>query len=304
MSANLPSLNSIKVFDAAARTGSFKKAAEELHVTPTAVSHQIKSLEESLGTQLFIRKTRAIELSNNGKLLAETAYRVLQQLTNTVNEISCVQNTITISTTSAFAAMWLAPNLNDFNQLHPEINIVVRTSERVDDLDKNRNVDLAIRYGVYDKSIANATLLITEKIGVYAAPNYLNNIALGQPINLLETTWQQQNTRLPEFRWQTLFQQQNQRKKPRKNQDRETILQFDQEHHIIQATLAGQGIALVSNLLVRNALKQGWLTQCNYLPDVNEVEGLSYYLRIPERNKHSNSIIAFSKWIIKKLSQY
>ncbi len=92
-----------------ARLGSFKKAAEELHVTPTAVSHQIKALEASLGILLFLRKTRAIQLTQDGKVLAETVYSVLQQLTNTISEISNTKNIITVSTTSSFAAMWLVP---------------------------------------------------------------------------------------------------------------------------------------------------------------------------------------------------
>lgn len=299
MYANLPSLNSFRFFDAAARTGSFKKAAEELHVTPTAVSHQIKSLEESLGTLLFIRKTRAIELTTDGKLLSETVYDILQQLTNTVNQISSTRNTITISTTSAFAAMWLVPNLSDFNHLHPDINVVVKTSEFIDDLDKDKSVDIAIRYGSYDNSIPNSALLITEQIGAYASPSYIDNLPLDHPINLLETKWHRRDINLPEFSWEKVFRC-NQRKS---NKQKETVRQFTQEHHIIQAALAGQGIALVSNLLVNNALEQGWLVQCNYFEGFNEMEGLSYYVLVPNRNNHSKSVVAFKKWILDKLSQ-
>jgi len=296
MHANLPSLNSIRVFDAAARTGSFKQAAEELHVTPTAVSHQIKSLENTLGTLLFIRKTRAIKLTSDGLLLAKTAYSVLQQLTDTVNEISSTQNTITISTTSAFAAMWLAPNLTKFNQLYPDIEIVINTGEYVDDLEKNRNVDIAIRYGIYNPSIPNTSFLATEKIGMYATPSYVKNLASKNIINLLETKWLRRDTSLSEFSWYKLIQH------SKTDKQRENISQFTQEHHIIQAALAGQGIALVSNLLVANAVKQGWLTRFNYVKGIDEIEGLSYYLLVAEHNSRSRSIITFKEWLINELT--
>lgn len=295
MYANLPPLNSIRVFDAAARTGSFKKAAEELYVTPTAVSHQIKALEAALGTLLFVRKTRAIELTHDGNLLAKTAYNVLQQLANTVSEISSTKNIITVSTTSSFAAMWLVPNLSKFYQLHPDIEVAVKTGEQLDDLEKDRRVDLAIRYGIYDETSANASLLVTEKIGMYATPGYIENLASGQSINLLETRWQLQNTNLPEFTWHAL------RKNSGNYKNIESVRQFTQEHHIIQAALAGQGIALVSNLLVKNVLEQGWLTQCDYVETDQEIEGLSYYLLVPEHNAHSKSIISFKEWLLEEL---
>lgn len=295
MFSKLPTLNSIRVFDAAARAGSFKGAAEELFVTPTAVSHQIKALEASLGTLLFVRKTRAIELTADGELLAKTAYSILQQLANTVSEISSTKNIITVSTTSAFAAMWLVPNLSKFNQLHPDIEIAVKTGEQVDDLEKDRKVDLAIRYGSYDEKIPNSSLLIEEKIGMFATPNYIESLSSTEPVNLLETRWQRQGTNLPNFTWQTCLKHSKHKK------DKESIRQFTQEHHIIQAALAGQGIALVSNLLVENALAQGWLVQCQYIDDIPEIKGLSYYLLVPERNIHSTSIRAFKQWIIAEL---
>lgn len=283
------------MFDAAVRAGSFKGAAEELFVTPTAVSHQIKSLEASLGTLLFERKTRAIELTHDGKLLAKTAYNILQQLANTISDISSTKNVITVSTTSAFAAMWLVPNLDKFSQLHPDIEIAIKTGEQIDDLDKDRKVDLAIRYGVYDEKISNSSLLVTEKIGMYATPRYIENLTSEQPVNLLETRWQRQDINLPEYTWQALLQNSKEKKHI------VNIRKFTQEHHIIQAALAGQGIALVSSLLVKNALEQGWLTHYNYVDGIRNIEGLSYYLLVPEHNVNSKAINAFKKWLTKEL---
>lgn len=293
MYSRLPPLNGIRVFDAVARLGSFKRAAEELHVTPTAVSHQIKALEASLGVLLFLRKTRAIQLTQDGKVLAETVYSVLQQLTNTISEISNTKNIITVSTTSSFAAMWLVPNLGKFNQLYPDVDVVVQTSEHVDNLEKDRKIDLAIRYGVYNESLKNSTLLITEDIGVYATPNYIESITTLEEANLLETKWQNEN--LSEISWHTLLIENG------KNNLEYNIRQFTQEHHIIQAALAGQGFALVSSFLVQNAVAQGWLVKYNVTEKSNKANGFCYYLVIPEHNRQSKIIMAFKDWIVSEL---
>jgi LysR family glycine cleavage system transcriptional activator len=290
MYSHLPPMNSIKVFDAAARLGSFKKAAEELHVTPTAVSHQIKTLEEALGTLLFVRKTRAIHLTRDGQLLADTTYDIFQKLTNTISEISTNNNIITVSTTSSFAAMWLVPNLSKFNQLYPNIEVAVKTGEQVDDLDKDRRIDLVIRYGIYDSSFKNAVLLTTEEIGMYATPSYIEKHNATKEVNLLDTKWQ--NESLAEISWHKLL----------KGFDNPNITykirQFTQEHHIIQAALAGQGVALVSALLVQNAIEQEWLVKYNFTGVNKKTLGFSYYLIIPERNLHSKSIMAFKNWLV------
>lgn len=294
MHGNLPPLNTLRVFDAAARSGSFKKAAEELCVTPTAVSHQIKALEANLATLLFVRKTRSIELTYEGKLLAETTYSIFQQLNNTISDITETNSMLTVSTTSAFAAMWLVPHLDKFYQRHPNIEIAVKTNEDIDDLDKDRRVDLAIRYGNYNNSKANSHLLITETVGMYATPQYLADINKGKAIQLLETKWQRKEANLPEFTWEQhkqLFQQ------------AAKVRAFNQEHHIIQAALAGQGIAIVSSLLVKHALEQKWLTQYKQTTSSNEFEGLSYYLLIPEHNSRSKSIEAFKNWLVDELKE-
>lgn len=292
MHSQLPPLNSIKVFDAAARLRSFKKAAEELHVTPTAVSHQIKALEAALGTLLFERKVRAVQLTKHGELLAETTYSVLQQLTNVINDISSTKNIITVSATSSFAAMWLVPNLDEFYKLHPNIEIAVKTGEQVEDIEKDRRIDLVIRYGVYDDSQKNSTKLVTEKIGMYATPSYIEGISSINEACLLETRWH--NETLPAISWKSCM------KSTLAASEMLNVRQFDQEHHIIQAALAGQGVALVSSLLVENAIAQHWLVDYTTARNHLNIQGLSYYLLVPEHNIRSKSILAFKNWMIDK----
>ncbi len=288
----LPQLNSIRVFEAAARLSSFKAAAEELNVTPTAVSHQIRNLEDKLGTLLFERKTRAITLTPEGVKLAQTAHQALQQIASTLEEISGVQTVLNISTTASFAAMWLVPRLVQFQKMHPEIQVAIRTGEQLDDLRKDRRIDLAIRYGYYDEPDGKATKLVTEYFGVYATQDYLSGCKGLNNATLIETQWQNKN--LPSITWgQWLYKYSADTQAPR-------IRYFDQEHHVIQAALAGQGMALVSSVLVQTALQQGWLQVYRegcYLP------GLTYYLLPSPFSENLRKLAIFRDWLVEELSK-
>lgn len=283
MFTHLPPLNSIRVLEAAARLKSFKAAADELNVTPTAISHQIRMLEERLGTLLFERKTRAIELTEEGEKLAQASYQALKQLSSVLEGISDTQTTLTLSTTSSFAAMWLIPKLEKFYELNPHIQVIVKTGELLDDIEKDRRIDLAIRYGKFEGEEANKIELVNETLGLYATPEYLENHPRISDACLIETKWE--NTNLPVISWDQYLDKQH---KPA------SIRQFDQEHHVIQATLAGQGVALVSSLLVQTALQQGWLTEYD---KKHRPSGLAYYMIIPPHSKHSRKVAIFRNWL-------
>ncbi|WP_417451908.1 LysR substrate-binding domain-containing protein [Kordiimonas sp.] len=292
MYPKLPSLNILRTFDAAARLKSFKKAAEELHVTPTAVSHQIKTLEEGLETLLFERQTRAVKLTREGELLSDTTFSVFRQLTYTVNEIVDSKQILTISTTSSFASMWLVPNLDTFYDAHPGINVSIQTGEQKVDVLRDRRVDLAIRYGQYDPAQPHTSKLVTEKFGLYAAPTYLDKVTTLEEAQLLETEWV--NKSLPSITWEALI---------KKSHPDNTVRRFDQEHHVIQAALAGQGIALASSILVRNALKYQWLVPFSNDTLPGEIEGLTYYLVVPPHNQRNKNVAAFTEWLSSEIQK-
>lgn len=297
MYPDLPSLNHFKTFDVAARFNSFKQAAEELHVTPTAVSHQIKALEEMLGTLLFKRKTRAVTLTKEGQLLAETTLRIFQQLAYTISEISDSKEMLTISTTSSFAAMWLVPNLDKFHQKHPGIDVSILTGEQLDDVARDRRIDIAIRYGEHNPNTAHSSKLMTESVGMYASPDYLAKISSISDAQLFETTWV--NKELPSVSWQSLIDGQ----RNAKDSSEFLIRSFDQEHHVIQAALAGQGIALVSSLLVSSALNQQWLVPyANDLID-KDFNGLTYYLIVPPHSERNKNVKVFIEWLSQEIKR-
>jgi DNA-binding transcriptional LysR family regulator len=290
MFSHLPQLNSLRVFDSAARLTSFKAAALELNVTPTAVSHQIRNLEEKLGTLLFERKTRAITLTLEGEKLARVTHHSFQQISDVLEEVSDNQKVLTVSTTSSFAAQWLVPRLENFRNCHSDIHVVVKTGEDLDNLQKDRRIDLAIRYGQFDTNIENATKLVTERFGMYATKEYLQNCPQIENATLLETTWK--NQRLRPITWKQYFQSKGLDKIKFK------IRSYEQEHHVIQAALAGQGIALVSSLLIQIPLQQGWLKRH---PSGEFLEGMTYYVMTKSPHDNSRKVRVFREWLLGEL---
>jgi len=290
MFAHLPQLNSLRVFDSAARLASFKAAALELNVTPTAVSHQIRNLEEKLGTLLFERKTRAITLTPEGEKLARVTYHSFQQMSGVLEEISDNQKVLTVSTTSSFAAQWLVPKLEHFRCRHPDIRVVVKTGEDLDDLQKDRRIDLAIRYGQFDTHIENATKLVSERFGMYATKQYLQDCPRIEKATLIETAWK--NPSLRPITWKQYFQNKGLDKIKTK------IRSYEQEHHVIQAALAGQGIALVSSLLIQTSLQQGWLEKH---PSGESLEGMTYYMLTKSPHETTRKVRLFREWLLGEL---
>ncbi|WP_425043233.1 transcriptional regulator GcvA [Primorskyibacter sp. S87] len=148
MKQRLPPLTALRAFDAAARHMSFAKAAEELHVTPAALSFQIKSLEEHLGQPLFRRLNRAVDLTEAGRILAPGAaegFAILHSAWATTRRLQDTR-TLTVTAGPALTAKWLAPRLYDFARVHPEIDLRFSATLRIVDLERD-DVDVAIRFG-------------------------------------------------------------------------------------------------------------------------------------------------------------
>ena len=292
MFSHLPQLNSIRVFDSAARLKSFKEAALELNVTPTAVSHQIRALEERLGTLLFERRVRYILLTAEGEKLAHAAHQSLQQISNVMDDILNEKATLNVSTTASFAAQWLVPKLDAFQLKHPDIQVVIKTDEKAQDLDSDRRIDVAIRYGEFDKKNEYATKLVTERFGMFASRECIKRFPSIEKANLIETQWK--NTHLREITWSHYFKDKN-GTCPDLN-----IRSYDQEHHAIQAALVGQGVVLVSRLLVETALKQGWLEMH---PEGKDLDGLTYYILTKSSPEISHKVALFRQWLVEELEE-
>jgi LysR family glycine cleavage system transcriptional activator len=148
MSSRLPPLTALRAFEAAARHMSFAKAAEELSVTPAALSFQIKSLEDHLGAALFNRLNRAVSLTEAGSVLAPGCRAAFSELSAAWAATLNLQDTVSLTITAgpAFTAKWLAPRLFEFAQTHPEIELQFAATLRLMDFNRDE-VDVAVRFG-------------------------------------------------------------------------------------------------------------------------------------------------------------
>src|ERR1700756_118684 len=174
MTARLPSLNGLRAFEAAARHLSFTQAASELNVTQTAISHQIKRLEEELGLRLFVRKNRALALTPKAKAYLPGVRAAFNDLRLATDQLlrKDDDNVLTISTLASLAAKWLLPRLTAFQEAHPGIDVRITTSTALVDF-KDGGVDAAIRYGRGNWPGVRAEWLMADELFPVCSPSLL-----------------------------------------------------------------------------------------------------------------------------------
>ncbi len=247
-----PSASSLKVFDAAARAGNFRAAADSLGVTPTAVSHQIAALEAQLGVSLFERRPRGVVLTEAGMRLANVTGDVFMRLETAVDEIRAKSTVVSIATTPAFAALWLARRMVDFEAAYPGHSLRVEAEWTPVDIDRDRRIDIAVRYGPEPRKTATTIPLMRERFRAYASPSVVEALDRGQSVPLIEVAWRSPS--LPAIGWAAwtetagiAFDRFSKRRV------------FHEENMAMQAAIAGQGALLLSDVLARDAVAQGWL---------------------------------------------
>jgi len=286
----MPSLSALRSFEAAARHGSFKAAAAELGVTPTAISHQIRMLEDRLGLALFLRGTRRVTLTPSGGHLAEAAGDAFTRLAEAVAAIAEVERVLTIATTPALASLWLVPRLIEFEALHPEIELHVETGTVPVDLQRDRRIDLALRYGPAAEA-GTGELVRHEHFTAFAAPELLANGAGLARARLLETRWRRQGPAVGWVEWAAAAGLEAEAVAGR-------VRRFDQEHHVVQAGLAGQGFILMSDILAADAVARGWLIP--YRPEIR-LPGAAYRLIHPPHRAPTTKTRRFTRWLESRL---
>lgn len=280
------SLQALKAFESAARRGSFKLAAEELSLTPTAISHHISNLESRLNVSLFHRVGRQISLTETGIRLAKASSDGFQVINRALDEVMKASSAVRVTTTSSLAAMVLIPSQHEFEQANPDISIEISTGERVDD----QPYIIPIRFGAV--SVAeSADVIKSESFDVFgaygAAPDFRSN----EPITLYTTQWK--NRALPEpplAAWlaENELDESNFRLKV-----------FDQELFGIQQALAKNGLVFCSTTLTGGLLKSNLLQQYDTKPVKSD---LCYY--VPNKDHfETRSAARFLDWIEATLNQ-
>ena len=286
----LPPLGALRVFEAAARRLSFKAAADELHVTPTAVSHQIKQLEEALDVRLFERGTRQVHLTTAGHQLFPALRDGFDNFERAVDGVRRLKGTriATLSSTVGFMARRLAPRAGTFRDLHPEWTLRLDATNQVVDLDTE--ADAAIRYG----NGRYADLVVEPLFQDHYAPVCSPALAVAakkdlRTVSLIHFEWGRagrDETLAPV--WRTWLARAG-----RTDVDAQAGLSFTEEIHAVQATVAGQGVGLLSLALVADELASGLLVQ----PFELSVESYRYDLVYSPRAASRPATVVLRDWV-------
>lgn len=291
---DLPPLEALRAFDAAARHLSFTRAAEELFVTQSAVSKQVIALESALAVRLFERKTRALALTAAGGRLQRATATAFAELRAAAAELrDGDEPTITLSTTQAFASFWLIPRLADFRRRHPGIDIRISADTRLVDLERGR-FDAAVRYLQDRHAPANALRLFGDTVLPVVSPTLLKKSAapLAKPADLAHhvlLVYEDDEQRRPWLSWPVWLEMAGVADlRPAGS------IAFNQYETAIRAAVDGQGVALATLALVADLLRQGKLLAP--LPQ-RFSNPRSYYLLLSERAVANPAVEPFRQWL-------
>jgi LysR family transcriptional regulator, glycine cleavage system transcriptional activator len=291
----LPPLNALRFFEAAARHASFQQAAQELHVTASAVSHQIRTLEEHLGTALFRRDGRQVKLTREGDTYLQTVREGLALLGAATERIAVPQagGVLTLSVAPAFASPWLIPRLVGFHRDNPEIEVRLISSMDLVDFTKS-DVDAAIRYGSGNWPGLQSHRLFSEELVPMAHPSFLDGQnRLRSPADLREVT------RLHVFsrpgQWRMWLEAAGMT-----DIDSEKGPKFQTTPLALDAAIAGQGVIIADRNLAIEHLRAKRLTVLFDVPFPSEY---AYYLVYPENRGENPNIAAFRKWLLSETVQ-
>lgn len=295
------SLGHLRAFEAVARRLSFSEAAEELFVTQSAISRQIKGLEDELGAPLFLRGTRHVELTQEGTLLLRNVEPFLSRLDASVRQIRDHRSRrrVNVSTFASFASLWLLPRIEAFQRQHPDIDIRVSAHDALADLD-DPELDLALRYCSPAQAPAGARHLFGEVLTPVVSRQLLEQIRSSQAPPLARAADLAQHTLAEEddnkasteyLSWRHWLAQQGE---PGLQPRRWLYLNFTYQQ--VQAALAGQGVALARLALVFEALARGELVE-PFGPAGRTTSPYAYWLIEGPGGRGRTEVRQFCAWV-------
>lgn len=296
----LPPLNALRAFEAVARHLSFTKAAEELHVTPAALSHQLRGLEEHLGTGLFHRRARTIELTQSGRLLYPGIQSGFDQLRAAVDRLSSrpANRVLVISAGPGFTAKWLAPRLYRFIEVHPEIDARISAGSLPVDLAK-ADVDIAIRVSNGDHPGLHVERLMEERILPLCSPRLLEgDHGLKSPADLARFPLIHIDLPPPAPQgatWAYWFQEAG-----ITGIDAERGLRFNVVDHAHDAAIAGAGVVMAHKVIASYDMAAGRLV-APFGPEL-PMFGRHYHLLCAKGQESSPKIRAFRDWMFAEMT--
>lgn len=299
----MPGTRALRTLEAAGRHLNFTRAADELGLTPAAVSHQIKEIEDQLGVVLFIRTSRSIRLTEAGAALCDAAADAIESLNRAVSRAhKLTRGTALLKVTldAQFAAKWLMRRVDGFRKLHPDIELRFDISYDVRDFDLD-DIDVAIRFGMGKYPGLRADRLFNNLIIPVCSPNLLRN---GPPLRvprdlfhhtLVHIEWSQQGVTWPNWRiWMAAAGVDD-------FDDSRSIV-FNNSSDAVQAAIDGSAVALADFAMVANDLSEGRLVRPFDL-GIRVSREFAYFLAYPQGVADDPRIAAFRAWIMEEAAQ-
>jgi LysR family transcriptional regulator, glycine cleavage system transcriptional activator len=297
---NLPPLNALRTFEAAARLLNFSRAADELNVTPSAVSHQIRDLEDRIGIALFRRNRKALLLTEAGQTLLLGVQSALGVLARSMDEVHALTHTpvLTVSVPPSVAMKWLVPRLQTFRKRHPDIDVRISTDVELPNLGSG-DVDIAVHYGDGDYPDLEAELLVANSVAPMCSPSLLDaDPPLRRPEDLRYFTLLHDiggdEAGNPAYDWETWLTEHGVA-----NVDASLGLRFNTSADVLNAAVAGAGVAIGKTALAVDDLKSGRLV-CLFGAIVPE-RSAYYVVRAPGRAVEAKTA-PFRDWLFREFA--
>jgi len=292
MSVRFPPMSALRAFEAAARHLSFSRAAEELHITQSAISHQIRHLEELWEVRLFERRGRRLNLTLAGHSIAPVVRDFIERLSAILQELQDddKHGALRVSLLQSFAFKWLVPRLGHFNQAHPDIEVWLSTTTELIDIGQGQ-ADVAIRLGRGEWPGLHRVLLLREYVFPVCSPYFLERMTPPEkPADLLGYPLLRRYTKDITPRWRDWFRDAGVevQKMPRG-----TL--FSDSSMALQAALDGQGVALARSAHVADDLKAGRLVK---LFKIYSESAVAYYIVCVQGRQNELAIKAFREWLL------
>ncbi len=293
MAIRYPPISALRALEAAARHLSYTRAAEELFVTQSAISHQIKHIEELWNTKLFERRGRRLVLTEAGHALVPVVRDFMRRLTSTLqefNERSETADALRLTLLQSFAFKWLVPRLGHFNHEYPDVNVWISTSDELVDFDSEK-ADVGIRLGYGNWHNLYEELLLQEYVFPVCSPRFIAEYGYPEkPADLLDLPLLRRSALDIMQRWRDWFKDADVvvQKMPKGTQ-------FPQTSLALQAAIDDQGVALARSAHVIDDIKAGRLVQL--FPEIKSKSNLSYFFVCVPGREDEPQIAAFRGWL-------
>ena len=291
----LPALNALKTFEAASRHESFSRAADELFVTHGAVSHQIRALEEELGTPLFVREGKRVRLTDAGCRYAKDVRSALMALADATREVREGHRArrLVVSSVSSFSARWITPRIGRFIERHPEIDLELLSTNALTDFTRD-DVDVGIRFGAGNYADLHVERLLDEVGFPVCSPTFNPAARPKTPAELAAST---RLLRSDDQLWSAWFKAAGLTGIP---EPRRGVL-YQDSSNLLQAAMDGQGIALIRHSIAAHELATGRLVR---LFDIDAPSPFAYWFVCPPPLLDSARVQAFRTWLFEEVERF